>query len=283
MASDADIVRCTSPWPGTAAQLLEGFAALGMGSWPTESVCSAAGKPVAPGDAVQVLSGLEITGICHRSDDGQTWRTELNSAELLRLATLLRGAEQYRRLKHEVPQLELVVSMPMATSFLAQELPDAPGRPGGYLSTSAALLRIAQSARSRIVAMTPFIDGYGFGWLRTVFDAAPLQAQKILILREIGRYAVDLSVHHAEWLRAHNVSVRDYHLPHPEDAQRALPLETFHAKIVLADERLAYVGSANLLGSGGGTSLEAGVLVDGGAAAQVARLIDGVLRVARRI
>lgn len=60
------------------------------------------------------------------------------------------------------------------------------------------------------------------------------------------------------------------------------PLETFHAKIVLADEDLAYVGSANLLGSGDGTSLEAGVLVDGRAALQVARLVDGVLRVARR-
>jgi phosphatidylserine/phosphatidylglycerophosphate/cardiolipin synthase-like enzyme len=281
--SDADIVRCTSPWPGTAAQLLEGLAALGTGSWPTGHICSSAGTTLAPGDAVQVLSGLEITGICVRSDDGGTWRTDLNSAELQRLVTLLRGAEQYRRLKHEAQQLELVVTMPMAPSFLAHELPEAPGRPGGYLSTSEALLRIAQSARSRLVAMTPFIDGYGFGWLRTVFEAAPLQVQKILVLREAGRYAVDLSVHHAEWLRAHNVSVRDYHLPHSVGTPRALPLETFHAKIVLADERLAYVGSANLLGSGDGTSLEAGVLVDGGAAAQVARLVDGVLRVARRI
>jgi phosphatidylserine/phosphatidylglycerophosphate/cardiolipin synthase-like enzyme len=281
--SDADIVRCTSPWPGTAAQLLEGLAALGTGSWSAGRICSASGTTLAPGDAVQILSGLEITGICIRSDDGGTWRTELNTAELQRLATLLRGAEQYRRLKHEAQQLELVVTMPMAPSFLAHELPEAPGRPGGYLSTSEALLRIAQSARSRLVAMTPFIDGYGFGWLRTVFEATPFQAQKILILREAGRYAVDLSVHHSEWLRAHNVSVRDYHLPHPAGTQRALPLETFHAKIVLADERLAYVGSANLLGSGDGTSLEAGVLVDGGAAAQVARLVDGVLRVARRI
>jgi hypothetical protein len=281
--SDADIVRCTSPWPGAAAQLLEGLAALGTGTWPTGHICSASGTTLAPGDAVQILSGLEITGICIRSDDGGTWRTDLNSAELQRLSTLLRGAEQYRRLKHEAQQLELVVTMPMAPSFLAHELPEAPGRPGGYLSTSSALLRIAQSAQSRLVAMTPFIDGYGFGWLRTVFEATPFPAQKILVLREVGRYAVDLSVHHAEWLRAHNVSVRDYHLPHPEGTQRALPLETFHAKIVLADERLAYVGSANLLGSGDGTSLEAGVLVDGGAAAQVARLVDGVLRVARRI
>jgi hypothetical protein len=62
--------------------------------------------------------------------------------------------------------------------------------------------------------MTPFIDGNGFAWLRNVFGAAPAQAQRILILREVGRYAVDLSVHHTEWLRALNVSVRDYYVPH---------------------------------------------------------------------
>ena len=32
--------RCgVLPWPGTAAQLLEGLAALGSGSWPAERVC----------------------------------------------------------------------------------------------------------------------------------------------------------------------------------------------------------------------------------------------------
>ena len=48
--------------------------------------------------------------------------------------------------------------------------------------------------------MTPFIDSFGFGWLRTVFEASPA-VQKILILRDAGRYAVDLSVHQADWLR----------------------------------------------------------------------------------
>lgn len=281
MASDADVVRCASPWPGMAAQLLEGLAQLGAGAWNTERLCSAAGASIAPGDAVQVLCGLEITGICAHSEDGESWSTELSRAELLRLATLLRGAEQFRRLRQDAPQLELVVTMPMSPSFLAAELPEALGRPGGYLSTDAALRRIAQAAQQRIIAMTPFINNFGFDWLRKVFEASSA-AQKILILRDAERYAVDLSVHQAEWLRALGVDVWDYNLPHPA-ALRPLPLETFHAKIVLADERLAYVGSANFLGSGDGTSLEAGVLVDGSAAAQVARLVDAILRVARRL
>ena len=280
MTSDADVVRCASPWPGIAAQILEGLAQLGLGVWSTERLCSAAGASIAPGDAVQVLCGLEITGICARSDDGESWSTELSRGELLRLATLLRGAEQFRRLRQDAPQLEFVVTMPMAPSYLAAELPERPGRPGGYLPTSSALLRIAQAARQRIVVMSPFIDSDGFHWLRTVFKASSAP-QKFLILRDADRYDVDLSVHQAEWLQAYGVGIWDYRLAHKAGA-RLLPLETFHAKIVLADENLAYVGSANFLGSGDGTSLEAGVLVDGKAAVQVARLIDGVLRVARR-
>ena len=66
MTSDADVVRCASPWPGIAALLLEGLAQLGDDAWNTERLCSAAGAGIAPGDAVQVLGGLEITGICAR-------------------------------------------------------------------------------------------------------------------------------------------------------------------------------------------------------------------------
>jgi phosphatidylserine/phosphatidylglycerophosphate/cardiolipin synthase-like enzyme len=56
-----------------------------------------------------------------------------------------------------------------------------------------------------------------------------------------------------------------------------------HAKLVVADDTLAYVGSANLLSSSEELSLETGLLIEGAAAAQVARLVDGVLRVARSL
>jgi hypothetical protein len=46
----------------------------------------------------------------------------------------------------------------------------------------------------------------------------------------------------ADWLRALQVSVRDYHLSHAAAVGRALPIETFHAKLIVADDTLAYVG-----------------------------------------
>lgn len=281
MASDADVIRCASPWPGTAAQLLESLSFLGPGKWTVQRICAVNAVNIAAGDALQVLSGLAMAGVCSRARDGATWSTHLNNVEIQRLATLLRGAEHYRRLRLDAPSLELAVTMPMAPSRLETELPGSPGRPGGYLPTTSTFLRIAAAAQSRLLIMMPFIDAPGFDWLKNVFEAAGGGVQRQLVLRDIEQYAVDLSVTHADWLRALRIEIFDYCVSH--DQNRALPIETFHAKIVMADDRLAYVGSANILGSGEGTSLEAGVLADGQAAAQVARLVNAVLRVARLV
>src|SRR5262249_7964595 len=70
---------------------------------------------------------------------------------------------------------------------------------------------------------------------------------------------------------------------HAHSSGRQLQIETFHAKLVVADEALAYVGSANLLSSSEGLCLETGFLVEGAAASDVARLVDAVLRIARKL
>jgi phosphatidylserine/phosphatidylglycerophosphate/cardiolipin synthase-like enzyme len=119
--------------------------------------------------------------------------------------------------------------------------------------------------------------------LRRVFEATRTDCEKIVVLRNTDQYTVELGVQHADWLQALQVSVRDYHLSHAATAGRALPIETLHAKLIVADDTLAYVGSANLLNSSEGLSLETGLLVEGGAAVQVARLVDAVLRVARSL
>src|SRR5262245_10517567 len=64
MASDAHIVRCAAPWPGTAARLLEGLAALGPGTWSLEQICRAAASGTELGHAAQVLAGLAAAGVC---------------------------------------------------------------------------------------------------------------------------------------------------------------------------------------------------------------------------
>lgn len=281
MASDAEIVRCAAPWPGTAARVLEGLAALGPGTWSLEQICQASAAGIDIGHAQQVLAGLAVTGLCMHAGVEDSWSSGYASPELLRLAQVLSGAEHFRRMRLNPAMTELAVTMPLAPSHLAKELASVAGRPGGYLSTGAAFMRLAQTASHRLVVMTPFIDGGGFRWLRRVFEAAQEPVEKIVILRDAHRYATELSVENADWLNALRVSVRDYHLAHDGSTGRTLPIETFHAKLLLADEALAYVGSANLLSSSEELSLETGLLVDGAAAVQVARLVEGVLRVAR--
>jgi phosphatidylserine/phosphatidylglycerophosphate/cardiolipin synthase-like enzyme len=281
MASDADIVRCAAPWPGTAARLLEGLTALGPGTWPLEQICRASASGTEPGHASQVLAGLAATGLCTAGAADDSWLSVYAPAELLRLAQVLNGADHFRRMRLNPATIELAVTMPLGPSHLEKELAVTLGRPGGFLTTSLAFSRLAQSASRRLVVMTPFIDTDGFRWLRRVFEATRTDCEKIVVLRNTDRYTVELGVQNADWLQALKISVRDYHLSHAAITGRALPIETFHAKLIVADDTLAYVGSANLLNSSEGLSLETGLLVDGSAAVQVARLVDAVLRIAR--
>jgi hypothetical protein len=281
MASDADIVRCAGPWPGTAARLLQGLAILGPGTWPVEKICQASASGTEPGHASQILAGLAGAGLCAAIAGDDSWQCEFAPAELQRLAQVLTGADHFRRMRLNPEAIELAVTMPLLPSYLEKELAATLGRPGGFLTTSVAFTRLAQAASRRLVVMTPFIDPGGFRWLRRMFEATPAGCERIVVLRDTDKYMVELGVQHADWLRALQVSVRDYHLSHGVDTGRALPIETFHAKLALADDTLAYVGSANLLNSSEGLSLETGLLVEGAAAVQVARLVDAVLRVAR--
>lgn len=283
MASDADIVRCAAPWPGPAARLLDALAALGPGTWTTDRICQASGFGIQAGDAFQVLSGLSGTGVCVQALDNDSWLCELAPAELRRLASILAGADHYRRMRISPSLTELAVTLPLSPSYLSQELAPLHDRPGGLLTTTTAFSRLAEAASTRLIVMTPFVDPSGFQWLRRVFEATAPSCERIAVLRDTGRYNAELGVLHADWLQALGIRVYDYHLSHAAASGRLLPIETFHAKVVVADDRLAYVGSANFLFSSEGVSLETGLLIDGAAAVQVSRLAEAVIRVARRL
>src|SRR5436190_23474230 len=136
MASDADIVRCAAPWPGTAARLLEGLAALGPGTWPLEHICRESASGTEPGHASQVLAGLAAAGLCTSGAAEDSWCSAYAPAELLRLAQVLSGADHFRRMRLNPATIELAVTMPLVPSHLEKELAVTLGRPGGFLTTS---------------------------------------------------------------------------------------------------------------------------------------------------
>src|SRR5258705_1926480 len=89
MASDADIVRCAAPWPGTAARLLEGLAALGPGTWSVEQICRASASGTELGHAAQILAGLSTSRVFESTKAGDSWSRPFTPAELFRLSHLL--------------------------------------------------------------------------------------------------------------------------------------------------------------------------------------------------
>src|SRR5712671_1784939 len=107
MTSDADIVRCTAPWPGTAARLLEGLAALGPGTWTVEKICQASASGTEPGHASQVLAGLAAAGLFVAVATHDSWVCEYAPTELQRLAHVLSGADHFRRMRLNPVAIEL--------------------------------------------------------------------------------------------------------------------------------------------------------------------------------
>ncbi len=76
-----------------------------------------------------------------------------------------------------------------------------------------------------------------------------------------------------------NVSVIEYALPSSLPSGR----ETFHAKVVLADDSEFYVGSSNFMGSALERSFECGVFVRGETAKQMRSVLLAVQSVGKPI
>lgn len=159
------------------------------------------------------------------------------------------------------------VTLPPFPSAIAAALPTTGVSYASLLSTEDAMARVAAAAASRLTVLTPFLDSGGLDFAMRLFgfSSAPVRT---LVTRGRGptRFVVQSA---RERLASSRVSVLNCVLPRPEG------YETFHAKVVLADEQLAYVGSANFL-THSHHSMELGNVVQGKAARVVASVVRAV-------
>lgn len=150
-------------------------------------------------------------------------------------------------------RFRLVVTPPPQPSAFS----DAIGRTGlahvDLLQTAAAMVNVAQSAQRSLTVLTPFANGTGLDFVADLFRSTGA-AERVLILRR--RATRQAYASKAAEFAALGVEVRDYTVRHQAG------YETFHAKVVLADNLRAYVGSANMLHYAR-HSLELGALLDG--------------------
>lgn len=172
----------------------------------------------------------------------------------------------------------LVVTLPLRPSMLEIALGQvAPDGAPALTDTQDAFNHLARRSRQRLVVLTPFIDAAGIDWATRLFQASQAK-EKILILRDSTRLH-DFPQETAA-LTPLLTKLLEYRVQHP-GKDRSLPIETFHAKIVMADASAAYVGSANMLYSSLEIALECGFIIEGPAVRQVADVVNAILLVAR--
>lgn len=212
-----------------------------------------------------LLDRLCETGTVIKKATG--WALAINSTEVVRLLLLIEGAEAAQKCHRDRDTVSLVVTYPGESSFL-DCLKELSPYYASVPHTVETFMDIALEAKQRLVVMTPFLDEAGAEMVRQMFSSAAPRVKKTLIVR--GN-AVTAPVGTMEAI-SEQAKVFDYMVV--KDGGR---YETFHSKAILADNRQAYVGSANMLNSSLSISLEMGFLVTGDAAAMLGRFIDSII------
>lgn len=187
------------------------------------------------------------------------------------LASFLDGAAAMRAIMPDEGMATAVVTMPPSPSAIGAALPTTGLAYAALVHTKDALEKLADAAANSLTIMTPFLNDEGLVIAVDLFRRTCARRRHLIIRRSgSARAAVDRGW---PYLRQLNVDVLNYTLPVGDG------YETFHAKIVLADQDLAYVGSANMTAFAR-HSMELGILTDGRAARVVASIVRGVERIA---
>ena len=184
------------------------------------------------------------------------------------LASFLDGAAAMRSVLGPVTHARAVVTMPGLGSRLGAALPAAGMASAALENTREAFLDIAARARSSLCVMTPFLNAAGLAWAEELFAATPAPSRQLIV--RASPEVRSLLSRDADRLHNLSIAVLDYRIPLGE-----AHYETFHAKVVLADDLLAYVGSSNML-EYERRSMELGVILEGQAVHAVAALVRAV-------
>lgn len=192
------------------------------------------------------------------------------------LAPLFVGACLYRAEVHADHDLvQVVVTKPPAPSRFTAELVASTGG-WGLVDTKEVLPGIAESARNRFCVLTPYVDDIGAPILLNLFARAPVGVRRVLISRaDYGDQMPPGLRRVAAELAALDVSVLSFRIERVDAAGN----ETSHAKVVLADDHTAYVGSLNMNRWSLEYSLEVGLCVAGRSASLIADVVSAAERV----
>jgi phosphatidylserine/phosphatidylglycerophosphate/cardiolipin synthase-like enzyme len=225
-----------------------------------------------------VRRSLIENGLAVRS--GFVTRLVASAPVLTALADNLRGVAAYLRLHKDRDAVRLVLTEPGLKSTLRRAIDDAQALPPVVFQTSDAFFNLARGAKQELVILSPFMDPQGAELMVELFSLCRPDVRRVLICRPLAEPECGNAFNRrvADFRRL-NVSVVEYALPSSLPSGR----ETFHAKVVLADETEFYVGSSNFMGSALERSFECGVFVRGESAKQMRSVLLALQSVGKPI
>ena len=204
---------------------------------------------------------------------GRGWQ-RTGAALPVGLSAFLAGAAAMRGIAIEETEAVAVVTLPDGASRIAEALPKEGPVHATMEGTGREIERVARAAVGSLTLMSPFVNREGAEFAMHVFDLSDAR-QKTLITRLAGSTGRSVSP-----LLGQMAQRRIRVLSYLVSADGGY--ETFHAKVVLADGDLAYVGSANLT-MYDRHSMELGLVVKGRAARAVAAVVRSVERIAQPV
>lgn len=239
-------------------------------------ICAAAGIAEARTSAVETALSVGAANSLFTRYGASEWRPE--AGPFAELATALEAVALYREHVHvDIDIVQVVLTPPGKPSQLGDAL-----RARGWIEadlehTEAILWHLATRAMVRFAVLSPFLDVRGVNNLISLFRATKEDVQRVLVTRcPDGVMPVPLQTAYPG-LAAMGVVVHNYWLP------RNGGYETFHAKVLLADAHIAYIGSANMIQASMSLSMELGTFLRGNSVKTLARIVDTILAIAPRL
>jgi phosphatidylserine/phosphatidylglycerophosphate/cardiolipin synthase-like enzyme len=226
---------------------------------------------------LQLLGPLHSTGVIRMEQGGCA--LSVSPANALRYAAVLRGVAYAHHRRRDANTVEITLSPPASPSRLMEMLPKTGFSWARLYDTKDSLIELASRAQRRFVVVSPFLDSAGLDWIGALFEAARLATERTLIVRGRDQAEIDMVRSHHASLSTWNARVLTYSVAH-DPSLRSPAIETFHAKVLLADHNHAYIGSANMNRWSRDISMECGVIINGPCVRPVATLIDAMISVA---
>lgn len=224
--------------------------------------------------ALSALKLLEESALFNADDNN--YYLNVSKQYLLAVKNQLLGY-MFAKEEEEEATFDLVMTTPKEPSLLKRELSRLGVKKSLIKWTNEAFEDLVRKAKKEIIIMTPFLDSAGANLLLRLIRAKGPAVKMTIILRFLDSRNSEIYQQICSELSDSDVKVVDYSI----EREGSKLLETFHAKVILADDRYCYLGSSNLDKYSIENSMELGALITGKSVRLLKKLMDIIISISK--